>query len=65
MIAHIRFILYLYSNIEGFQHEKGNEYVIAVSQTMICDPDVLNDCPQDVGIYDYKLLEIISRKRVD
>lgn len=56
---------YFYSNIEGFQHEKGNEYVIAVSQTMICDPDVLNDCPQDVGIYDYKLLEIISRRRVD
>lgn len=49
-----------YDDIEGYDHQEGVGRVIKIERIQFCDPDVLNSCPQDVGIYRYRLLEIIE-----
>lgn len=51
-----------YDNIEGFNFEP-NYYQIKVRKQQICDPNIINDCPQDVSIYQYRLLEIIHKEK--
>lgn len=52
-----------YDNIADFSHTKGYEYILKVEQTQICDPEIGNDCPQDIGIYEYRLIEVISKEK--
>lgn len=47
---------YFYEPIVGFKHEPGVTATIEVERRQICDPQVINSCPQDVSIYRYKLL---------
>lgn len=49
-----------FDSIEGFRFKPGTESVIEVLRTQICDPKVSNDCPQDAGIYAYKLVRVIE-----
>lgn len=49
-----------YSGITGYDHQEGVSRVIKIERIQFCDPDVFNSCPQDVGIYRYRLLEIIE-----
>ena len=49
-----------YEGIDGYDHQEGVGQTIKVARTHICDPDVFNSCPQDIGsIYSYRFLEII------
>lgn len=50
-----------YDAIKGFTFKEGYEYVLKVEQKKYCDPDVVNDCLQDVGMYKYSLIEEISK----
>jgi hypothetical protein len=47
-----------FEEIEGYTHQEGVGRILRVERTQICNPDVLNSCPQDVSIYRYRLLEI-------
>ena len=50
-----------YDAIDGYNHQEGVAQTIKVSRMQICDPEVFNSCPQDIGsIYQYRLVEIIS-----
>lgn len=49
-----------YEGIEGYTHQEGVGRIIKVERTQICNPEVFNSCPQDVGIYRYHLLEVIK-----
>lgn len=49
-----------YSGITGYDHQEGLSRVIRIERIQFCDPDVFNSCPQDVGIYKYRLLEVIE-----
>ena len=49
-----------YDSIEGFTHTPGTTHIIEVLRTQYCDPDEINSCPQDVGIYNYKIVRVIS-----
>lgn len=50
-----------YGAIDGYIHQEGVARTIKISRTQICDPEVFNSCPQDMGsIYQYRLVEIIS-----
>lgn len=49
-----------YEVISGFSHENGVRSVIEVERTQICDPEVIQSCPMDIGIYEYKLLKVLS-----
>lgn len=49
-----------YDSIDGYDHQEGIGRIIKIERTQICDPDVFNSCPQDIGIYRYHLLEIIK-----
>lgn len=49
-----------YDDIVGFIHTPGQVAIIEVERTQICDPKAAQDCPQDRGIYRYKLLRVIS-----
>jgi len=47
--------------IDGYDHQEGVSRTIKIARTQICDPDVFNSCPQDIGsIYSYRLLKIMS-----
>lgn len=52
---------YFYDTIAGFDFKPGYEYVLEVERTQICNPEVLNDCPQDIGIYEYSLKKTLSK----
>lgn len=43
--------------IVGYTHQKNKGKIIHVERTQICNPKQLNDCPQDVSIYLYKILK--------
>lgn len=47
---------YFYDEIEGFQHEKGFEYILEVEQEKIENP------PADGSSIRYKLIKIVSKK---
>ncbi len=51
---------FFYDHIEGFTHKPGVTSVLEVEREQYCDPDVFNSCPQDVGIYNYRLVRVIS-----
>ncbi len=53
---------YFYEDIAGFEHQPGITVTIEVEQVQICDPQVLNSCPQDVGIYQYRLIKVLNQK---
>lgn len=46
---------FFYSNIEGFEHEEGFNYVLKVEKTK------KNNVPADASVFNYKLLEIVSK----
>ena len=54
-----------YDSIEGYVHQSGVGSVIEVERTQICDPEVFNSCPQDVSIYTYKLLRVMTGSVID
>lgn len=54
---------YFYDHIEGFEFEDGYRYILKVSKIQYCNPEILNDCPQDIGIYKYSLLEVIKKEK--
>lgn len=54
---------YFYDHIEGFDFEDGYSYTLKVSKTKRCNPKVLNDCPQDIGIYKYRLLKVLKKEK--
>ncbi len=47
-----------FEEIEGYTHQDGIGRVLRIERTQICDPDIVNSCPQDISIYRYKLLQI-------
>ncbi|NRA85875.1 MAG: DUF4377 domain-containing protein [Rhizobiales bacterium] len=50
-----------YEGIDGYDHQEGVGRIVKIARTQVCDPDVFNSCPQDIGsIYSYRLLEIIE-----
>ncbi len=50
-----------YDAIDGYNHHEGVARTIKISRRQICNPEVINSCPQDIGsIYQYRLVEIIS-----
>ena len=50
-----------YDDIDGYDHQEGVGRIVKIARTQVCDPDVFNSCPQDIGsIYSYRLLEIIE-----
>lgn len=51
---------YFYDTIDGYTHTEGTPRILKVERTQYCDPEIINDCPQDVGIYRYKLVRIIG-----
>ena len=51
-----------YNSIEGFDFELGYIYKVKVKREQICNPNVINNCPQDVGIYRYIFIEELSKK---
>ncbi len=53
---------YFYEDIEGFEHQPGVTSTIEVERRQICDPNVFNDCPQDVGIYRYRFLKALTQE---
>jgi len=54
---------YFYDNIIGFDFEEWYKYKIEVKKEQICDPSIVNDCPQDASIYKYTLIKIISKEK--
>lgn len=54
-----------YDTIEGFTFKPGVETIVQVQRTQRCDPKLPNDCPQDIGIYTYKLLSIVNETPVN
>lgn len=46
---------FFYSNIDGFKHQEGYEYVIIVEETPIKNP------PQDGSSIAYTLIEVVSK----
>jgi len=50
---------YFYDGIAGFDFEPGNEYVITVQRTE------RENVPADAGIYEYSLIEVISKKTIN
>lgn len=53
-----------YETIKGFRFEAGYHYTIQINKQQICNPNIPNDCPQDVGIYRYKLVRVLSKEKV-
>ncbi|MFT5706456.1 MAG: hypothetical protein ACI9ES_000735 [Oceanospirillaceae bacterium] len=49
-----------YEEISGFVHQPGKTTTIEVERIQICDPNVINSCPQDIGIYQYRWLRNIT-----
>ncbi len=49
-----------YDGIEGYNHREGIGRTLRIERTQICDPTVWNSCPQDIGIYRYRLVETIQ-----
>ncbi len=49
-----------YDSIDEFTHKPGVTTIAEIERTQYCDPDEFNSCPQDVGIYRYRLLGILS-----
>lgn len=50
-----------YDSIEGYDHQEGVGRTLKIERTQICDPEVFNSCPQDIGsIYRYCFLKVIS-----
>lgn len=48
-------------SISGYTHQEGVAHVLKVERKQICDPDVFNSCPQDIGsIYKYRLLSVVE-----
>lgn len=45
-----------YDDIEGFQHDKGTDYIIKVKRTEVKNP------PADASNYKYSLVEILEKK---
>lgn len=56
---------FFYDTIEGFDFEKGYSYELEVEKTQYCDPGVFNDCPQDVSIYNYKLIKVLKKEKAE
>lgn len=48
-----------YETIEGFTHEAGFRYLLEVART------TRSSAPADASIYEYRLLEVLSREAVD
>ena len=51
---------YFYDDIQGYSHQEGIGQTLRVERTQICNPAVLNSCPQDTGIFRYRLLETLQ-----
>ena len=51
---------FFYDQIQGFIHRNGVTSTIEIEREQFCDPEVLNSCPQDGGIYKYKLVRVVS-----
>ena len=51
---------YFYGSIDGFEFEEGYGYKLRVVRTQKYD---LEDVPQDVGVYEYGLLEVLEKAR--
>ncbi|MEH6444275.1 MAG: DUF4377 domain-containing protein [Oceanospirillaceae bacterium] len=52
---------YFYDDILGFIHQPGKAATIEVERSQICDPSLINSCPQDIGIYQYRWLRNIPK----
>ncbi len=50
-----------YDSIAGYDYKPGQSVIIEVEREQYCDPEILNDCPQDVGIYRYRYLRTMTR----
>ena len=53
---------FFYDEIEGFNHEPGNEYQLRIERYDAFPGR--RELPQDAGRYNYRLLEVISKTRV-
>lgn len=54
-----------YDSIEGFNHESGYIYELEIKRIKRCNPKILSDCLQDIGIYQYSLVKEISKKAIN
>lgn len=52
-----------YDPIEGFDFESGYEYTLRVEERPRCDVHKPENCPLDVGLYSYHLLEILEKTK--
>ena len=50
-----------YDNITGFEHEVGFRYVLRIERTLRWGTTDPAEIPADAGIYEYKLLEVVSK----
>ena len=54
---------YFYDIIVWFAYEEWYNYKIEVKKELLCNPAIVNDCPQDAGIYKYSLVKIIYKEK--
>ena len=53
------YICVAFNTIAGFTYEKGNEYVLLVKKTTLANP------PKDSGSTRYKLIRIVSQRKLN
>lgn len=51
----------LYDEIEGFDFQPGQSRIIEVEREQYCDPNMVNGCPQDAGIYRYRYVRDMDK----
>lgn len=49
-----------YGDIRGYTHKAGVASKLKVEEEKVCNSNVINDCPQDVSAYVYRLIEVID-----
>lgn len=49
-----------YETINGYTHQPGTGRLLAVERLQVCDPAIINDCPQDASIFRYRLLKVVE-----